>query len=146
MISSEISKRINESLSKLRAETEPTVDLDSVTYHASYNNTCTQEHINPNQMLLDMWEQNSCYGKVGASHTSDPEDVSSVACQDFYQEIAQAAKDWTDKPSDRRKIIEALEYVLHTAERAPEINNKLADRLKHQDYMRIINKLVNYIK
>lgn len=66
--------------------------------------------------------------------------------QDFYQEIAQNAKEWTDKPTDRRKINRALEHVLEMA-KDYELNSssKVSDKLRKDDSLRIVSKIVSYI-
>lgn len=150
MISSEISKQLTEGLKKLRAITEPTTDTDrgiSVSYYAEHNNAATEEEIfektQDHLHQLTFWdlpayaEEDFCYAKK----TIDGEEYNK-----FYQDIAQEAKEWTDKPSDRKKISQAIEYILELSKTAPRVNNKLADRLKHQEMMRIVSNLVEYIK
>lgn len=153
MIPSQLSKKLQQGLSKLRAITEPTIDTDSTTYSTVVTDTDEQLCNDHKQMLLDIWhdpisnkvdiEAYTCYGKIT---TYDPEDISSTTCKDFYQEIADAAKEWTDKPSDRKRIIDALEYVLDSAKNNPQVDIKLVDRLKREDMIRIVTKFVNYAK
>lgn len=170
MISSEISKRLTEGLKQLRAVTEPTTDpdSDSVSYYAEYNSVATEEEINEKSQdhvhQLTFWddegtvysEQDFCYAKlpdeqfedllVAQTSLSGDSIITYDNYNQFYQDIAQAAKEWADKPSDKKKISQAIEYVLDTAKTAPRINNKLSDRLKHDEMMRIVSKLVEYTK
>lgn len=145
MISSQLSKQLHEALTKLRACTEPTQDMDSVNYHTKYNSECTEdldhELDHPDQLTFDYeslshqtWPdvQDMCYAKSGSY-------------KKFYQDIADAAKSWTDKPSDRKKISQAIEYVLETAKTAPLVNNTLNNKLRHDEMMRIVSKLVSYL-
>lgn len=170
MISSEISKRLTEGLEKLRAITEPTTDpdSDSVSYYAEYNSVATEEEVYEKSRdrihQLTFWdsegtvydEQDFCYAKfpdvqyedlpVAKTSLSGDSIITYDNYNQFYQDIAQAAREWTDKPSDKKKISQAIEYVLDVAKTAPRVNNKLSDRLKHDEMMRIVSKLVEYTK
>lgn len=172
MISSEIRKQLQEGLAKLRAITEPTTETDrgiSVSYYAEHNSVSTEEKMykkeDPNQTEFEFEEEEYNLADQTWPYTMLPDIPKSVSRDDmcyasmsgnglitydnynqFYQDIAQAAKEWTDKPSDKKKISQAIEYVLETAKTAPRINNKLTDRLKHDEMMRIVSKLVEYIK
>jgi hypothetical protein len=166
MISSEISKRLTEGLKQLRAITEPTIDSDqgiSVSYYAEHNNAATEEEVyektDPNQ--LTFWDnEGTVYGEIYSHtepyhpdmcyaqkpvHQSDSK-VTLDGYKKWYQDVIDAAKEWVDKPSDKKKIASAIEYVLETAKTAPRVNNKLTDRLKHDEMMRIVSKLVEFIK
>jgi len=171
MISSEISKRLTEGLKKLRAITEPTTDTDrgiSVSYYAEHNSAAVEEEVfektQDHLHQLTFWdsegtvydEQDFCYAKLPDDQFEDLQVAKTSLSGDsiitydnynqFYQDIAQAAREWTDKPSDKKKISQAIEYVLNTAKTAPRVNNKLSDRLKHDEMMRIVSKLVEYTK
>ena len=198
MISSELSRKLTEGLKKLRAITEPTTDLDSITYT---NTVETEREVteHPGQMKLEfdpceergyyeererecfIHAEDICYGTYknqteeynwNTENLSDDEYETWLAnnlCSDpwlpttvaasmsaenaispdnykqFLQDIAQEAKEWTDRPSDRKKIGQAIEYVLETAKSAPRVDNKLANRLKHDEMMRIVSKLILHV-
>lgn len=151
MISSEISKRLTEGLKKLRAITEPTTDTDpgiSVSYYAEHNSAAVEEEVfektQDHLHQLTFWDQPGYYEEQDFCYAKKT--IDSDEYNKFYQDIAQEAKEWTDKPSDRKKISQAIEYVLELSKTAPKVNNKLSDRLKHDEMMRIVSKLVEYIK
>jgi len=166
MISAEISKRLTEGLSKLRAITEPTTSIDDVNYYTEYNSQETEEQVvekeNPDQMTFcydvegtpitrdeicsqtEPYHPDMCYAQKPV-HQSDSK-ITLDGYKKWYQDAIDAAKEWVDKPSDKKKIASAIEYVLETAKTAPRVNNKLTDRLKHDEMMRIVSKLVEFIK
>lgn len=157
MITSQLSKQLSESLKSLRpALTEPTEeDISTVDIHSVYSDS---ELINDwqddlfTERHLPIHREDLCYAT--RSYATYNAEKNTQACEakiakesyvDFYQDIAQAASEWTDKPSDRKKIAQALDYVFETAKTAPKVNNTLNYRLKHDEMMRIIENLVSYL-
>lgn len=85
-------------------------------------------------------------GQTVAASLSADSKISPDEYNDFYQAIADGAKEWTDKPSDKKKIIHSIEYVLNLAKTAPAINNKLSHRLERIECLRIVEKLLTWAK
>lgn len=142
MISSKIAEQLTNSLKHLRAVTEPTQDLDSVNYHSCYNNELTEKQIDAinaaGQMQFDFG--GTCYATSGSS------DIAPDKLKKFLQDVAQEAKEWTDRPSDRKKIGAAIDYVLQLAEGSQNgmVGSSLSDRLKRDDMLRIVKNLVKH--
>lgn len=86
-----------------------------------------------------------CTPTTAAASMSAENAISPDNYKKFLQDIAQEAKEWMDRPSDRKKIAQAIEYVLDAAKSAPRVDNKLASRLKHDEMMRIVSKLVSHV-
>lgn len=170
MISSQISKKLQQGLSKLRAITEPTDSTNNVTYNTEYTSDEMVTNDHPDQMTFkdlpgyspfscDMFDPDDfCYASLNMnpSDPSLPYTVSdSLSAENtihpdeykkFYQDIAQAAKEWTDKPSDKKKIVQSLEYVLELAKTAPRDDNRLSERLKRDEMLRIVTRLIGHAK
>jgi len=166
MISAEISKRLTEGLAKLRAITEPTQSIGDVNYYTEYNSQETEEQVyekeHPEQMTFcydteetpmtqdeiysqtELYQPDMCYAQKPV-HQNDLK-VTLDGYKKWYQDVIDDARAWADKPSDKKKIATAIEYVFETAKTAPRVNNKLTDRLKHDELMRIVSKLVKFTK
>jgi hypothetical protein len=142
MISSKIAEQLTNSLKHLRAVTEPTQDLDSVNYHSCYNSGLTEKQITAvnvaGQMQFDFGS--TCYAKHNSS------DIAQDKLKKFLQDIAQEAKEWTDQPSDCKKIGVAIDYVLQLAEGSQNgmVGSSPADRLKHEDMLKIVRNIVKH--
>lgn len=174
MISSEITKRILDDISNLRAETEPTVpDSNTLTYTSTNLPPWSVEHHpftekpdipseHKDQMTFDWtWDARTtddfCYA-VQRCNPSDPDLPHTVSSslsaensiypseyKKFYQDIAQGAKEWSDKPSDRKKIKDAIEYTLTQARNSTSPGTNLSSRLKRDEMFRIVSKFLEYI-
>ena len=65
----------------------------------------------------------------------------------FYQDIADAAKEWTDKPSDKRNSVEALRHVLDLAKAVVDsYEGNLAETLKNKESIRIVSNIVEHFE
>ena len=67
--------------------------------------------------------------------------------EEFYQSIADAAKEWTSRASDKRKLKGAMTRLLSLGIKGVSVHDsdKLADRLKDDECIRIITDLVNHL-
>lgn len=154
MIQSQVAKQLTEHLSSLRAETGVEDDINI------YNEV---DMSYGSQMELQFDESDFCYAKINSNDLkSIPDDmfeelidivtssnkdsaITAKSYNDFYQQIADAAKQWTQKPNDKRKIKEAIEYVHQLALQSKPVDSKLSARLKHDDNIRIISDLINHL-
>ena len=164
MITTNVTKMIQEQLSGLRAETE-TVNEGQ---HIDSEGTVWSEPAS--------WgEADSCYGTYDVCLPEDYDKLSDEECREmlgttthtpkyeqmtfdallstdgdtvkFYQDIADAAKEWTDKPSDKRNSVEALRHVLDLAKAVVDsYEGNLAETLKNKESIRIVSNIVEHFE
>ena len=152
MITNSISKIVQKYLKDTRAEvdTEASIGNSWDEYPQSWSeddscyakNKYHMEHVGLND---DCFEEKL----IADTHTNTQMTFDAIldsSIQDFYQDIAQKAKEWTEKPSDRKRIGTALDHVLEMAkEFEPVSGDKITHKLRRDDSIRIISKLVDYI-
>jgi hypothetical protein len=143
MITNSISKIVQKHLKDTRAEPEIEFPHSWSEEDACY--ASNQYHMEHAGLSDECFEEKL----IADTHTNTQMTFDAIldsSIQDFYQEVAQKAKEWTDKPSDRKKINRALEHVLEMA-REYELNSssKISDRLRKDDSVRIVSKIIDYI-
>ena len=164
MITTNVTKMIQEQLSGLRAETE-TVNEGQ---HIDSEGTVWSEPTS--------WgEGGSCYGKYNVRLRENYDKLSDECFEEmvitttqspkfeqmtfdallstdgdtikFYQDIADAAKEWTEKPSDKRNSVEALRHVLDLAKNVVDsYEGNLAATLKNKESIRIVSNIVEHFE
>lgn len=156
MIGNHIHQEHN-ALKNLRAvehvHTDEFIHLDSEGTVYDEQDFCYASRNIPDDMFEDLLTANPSdprlhqtnTGQTIASSLSADSKISPDEYNDFYQAIADGAKEWTDKPSDKKKIKRSIEYVLNQAKKAPVVNNKLCDRLERVECFRIVEKLLAWV-
>ena len=112
--------------------------------------------------MMSWGENDTCYGTVCLPENYDSDEYEpkyeqmtfdeilnqDISTQKFYQDIAEAAKEWSDKPSDRKKFTDAMSCVLDLAKKAManDSDETISETLKHKESVRIVSNIVEHFE
>lgn len=165
MISSSIYKKVHHQLANLRAETE--ITEDDLCYAKRGISTSPEDMPGYSPFSCDMFipgdgdtytVSDDIFEDLLTAHVSDAKThicatydpladkkISSDDCEEFYQYIAGEAKKWSEKPSDVKNIKKSLKIVLELAKQTSQNDCKLGERLKREESIRIISRIVDFL-